>query len=260
MKNIELNPSRLESYLLDSLWKNLQNSGKTGARNPTFHNFQPYISLIVQDPLALQAPLVVPNPHRPMVARFSPLDFSPALHDIPLHYAQRITLYDGEGIFTAIQHVDSFDDFINMEDVDYEYVNMRLFAQSLFREAKKWFRDFPARSILTFQAFQNSFLEGWYDKKSLLQVLSQYKNIKKWRFVSIHEFSRHFMRVYNSILADIKPLVGAAKLHYADAFQSHFVLLLRERKSTSIPNMFKDALELEANMMACGKMKHKIET
>ena len=68
------------------------------------------------------------------------------------------------------------------------------------------------------------------------------------------------MRVYNSIPIDIKPLVGAAKLHYVDAFESDFALLLRERKSASLPDMFKDALEVEANMMARGKMKHKIET
>ena len=64
----------------------------------------------------------------------------------------------------------------------------------------------------------------------------------------------------NSIHADIKPMVGAAKLHYADDFESDFALLLRERKSSSLPDMFKDALEVESNMMACGKMKHKIET
>ena len=68
------------------------------------------------------------------------------------------------------------------------------------------------------------------------------------------------MRFYNSIPFDIKPLVGTAKLHYADAFESDFSLLLRERKSTSLSDMFKDALEVESNMMACGKMKHKIET
>ena len=53
------------------------------------------------------------------------------------------------------------------------------------------------------------------------------------------------MRVYNSILVDIKPLVGAAKLHYVDSFDGDFALLLRERKSTSLPVMFQDALELE---------------
>ena len=67
------------------------------------------------------------------------------------------------------------------------------------------------------------------------------------------------MRVYNSIPTDTNPLVGTVKLHYTDAFESDFALLLRERKSTSIPDMFKYALEVEANMMACGRMKHKIE-
>ena len=119
-----------------------------------------------------------------------------------------------------------FDAFIDMEEVDYEYVKMRLFAQSLSGEAKKWFRDFPARSILTFQAFQNAFLERWDNKKSPLRVLCQYKNLKKVGFESVHEFSSRFMRVYNSIPADIKPLVGVAKLHYVDAFESVFVFII----------------------------------
>ena len=54
---------------------------------------------------------------------------------------------------------------IDLEEVDYEDVKMRLFAQSLSGEEKKWFRDFPARSILTFQAFQTAFLERWDDNK-----------------------------------------------------------------------------------------------
>ena len=76
--------------------------------------------------------------------------FPTALHDLPLNYAQRITLYDGEGNFISRQHVDNFDDFIDLEVVDYEDVKMRLFAQILSGEAKKWFRDF--------QAFQTPFL------------------------------------------------------------------------------------------------------
>ena len=76
-----------------------------------------------------------------------------ALHGLPLNYAHRITWYDGEGNFKTRQHVDKFDDFVDLEEVDYEYFKMRLFAQILSREAKKWFRDFPAESIHTFQAF-----------------------------------------------------------------------------------------------------------
>ena len=63
------------------------------------------------------------------------------------------------------------------------------------------------------------------------------------------------MRVYNSIPADIKPSPGADKLHYVDAFDNDFALLLREINSDTLPAMFIDALEVEANMMACGKIK-----
>ena len=66
------------------------------------------------------------------------------------------------------------------------------------------------------------------------------------------------MRVYNSSSADIKPLVGAAKLHYVDSFDSDFALLLREKKLVSLPIMFKYALEVEDNNMASGTIQHKL--
>ena len=75
----------------------------------------------------------------------------------------------------------------------------------------------------------------------------------------MHEFSRRFMRTYNSIPFDIKPLVGAAKLHYGDAFDSDFSLLLRERKSSNLPAMFQDTLEVEATMMVSRKIWQKME-
>ena len=67
------------------------------------------------------------------------------------------------------------------------------------------------------------------------------------------------MRAYNSIPVDIKPLVGDAKLNYANGFDNDFSLLLRERKSANLPAMFKDALEVEGNLMASGKMKQRVE-
>ena len=67
------------------------------------------------------------------------------------------------------------------------------------------------------------------------------------------------MRVYNSIPVDIKPLAGATKLHYAEAFVNDFALFLRERKLVSLPVMFIDSLEVEDNMMACGKIKPRVD-
>ena len=88
-----------------------------------------------------------------MAARFGPLSLPDVLHDLPQNYAHRNSLYDGDGNFTARQHVDIFNDFVNLEEVDDEYVEMRFCAQSLSGEAKKWYRDLPSRSISTFEAF-----------------------------------------------------------------------------------------------------------
>ena len=88
-----------------------------------------------------------------MVARFAPLGLPVVLHDLPQNYSQRISLFDGEGSITAKQHVAKFEDFVDLEEVNYIDVKMRLFSQSLSGEAKKWFKYFSAASILTFQAF-----------------------------------------------------------------------------------------------------------
>ena len=137
---------------------------KNEGRNLVSQKFQPYIPPTVQTPPAFQAPPFVPNPPTRMAVRFSPLTLPVVLHDLPQNYAQRISLYDRDGN-TARQHVDTFDDFIDLEEVDDDDVKMRLFVQRFSGEANKWFRYLPARSIATFEAFQTSFLERWDDKK-----------------------------------------------------------------------------------------------
>ena len=147
----------MDSYLIDSLWRDLQQSAKVKE------------ALVVQNTQNSSVPL---NPLRPMAARFAPLRLPAVLHDLPQNYSQIISLVDGEEDITAQQHVAKFEDFVDLEEVDYADVKMRLFAQSLSGEAKKWFKDFLAGSIFNFQAFQNAFLERWDDKQSPLQLLS----------------------------------------------------------------------------------------
>ena len=154
--------------------------------------------------------------------------------------------------------MDRFEDFIDLEEVDYDDAKMGLFAQYLFGEEKIWFKYLPARSILTLESFQTLFLDRWEEKKSPLQVVSKYKNMKKGNFESIHDFSSRFMKVYNSIPTNIKTLVGDAQLHYANAFEGDFALLLRERKYVDIPAMFKDSLEVEAYIMAYRNIKQRV--
>ena len=77
---------------------------------------------------------------------------------------------------------------------------------------------------------------------------------------SVQNFSARFMRTYESILVDLKPPSGAVKLHYGDAFDSEFTLLLREKRSTSLENMMDDSIEVEVNLLASNKIKQKLES
>lgn len=89
-----------------------------------------------------------------MDARFAPLDLPTQLHDFPQNYAQIIKTYEAKGDITTQQHLDQFNVFIDLEEVDHEDVKMILFAKSFSSDAKKWFRSLPIRSILNFKEFE----------------------------------------------------------------------------------------------------------
>jgi hypothetical protein len=192
-----------------------------------------------------------------MATRFTPLILPAQLHDLPQNYSQRIRLYDAEGSVSAQRHLDWFNDFIDLEEVDYADTKMRLFAQSLSGDVRKWFKSLPPTSIRDFATFETSFLNKWGDKKNPLQLLTQYNNMKKALEEIVQEFSAHFLKVYNSIPAEVKPPPGATQLRYADSFDNDFSLLLRERRSTNLDAIMSNTIEVEVNMMASGKIKQR---
>ena len=93
-----------------------------------------------------------------MVALFTPLVLPAQLHDLPQGYSQRIKTYGVEGDMSAQQHLDRFNDFCDLEEVDYEYAKMRLFAQIFYGLVKKWFKGLSVGSIHDFQEFESTFL------------------------------------------------------------------------------------------------------
>jgi hypothetical protein len=95
----------------------------------------------------------VQTPPRVMAARFTPLTLPSQLHDLPLNYNQIIKLYDVEGNDSTQKHLYWFNDFVNLEEVDYEDAKMRLFSQILSSEVKKWFKYLTTVSIPNFSSF-----------------------------------------------------------------------------------------------------------
>jgi hypothetical protein len=70
----------------------------------------------------------------------------------------------------------------------------------------------------------------------------------------VWEFSARFLKVYNSIPAEVKPPLSVAQLWYTDSFKNDFALLLRERRSTNLDVIMSNPIEFEVNMMASGKI------
>ena len=114
-------------------------------------------------------------------------------------------------------------------------------------------------NIPNFENFETLFLGRWGSKKNPLQLLTQYNHLKRLPTETVQYFSSIFMKVYNSIPDQVKPPLGASQLHYVDAFESEFSLLLRERRSTSLTDMMNDAIEVEVNLASSRKIKLQIE-
>jgi len=88
-----------------------------------------------------------------MEARYVPLVLVSPLHDMPQYYQTRLPQFDSIGPLNAQQHVDKMNDYFYLKEVDEADVKMRLFAQSLTRDVKKWFKALHDTTITDIVVF-----------------------------------------------------------------------------------------------------------
>jgi hypothetical protein len=185
-----------------------------------------------------------------MAARYAPLVLAAPLHAMPQDYQKRLPQFDGIGPLNSQQHVDKMNDYFDLHEVNEADVQMRLFAQSLIGDVKKWYKSLCAASVLDLTAFQSSFLDRWEVKKNPLQILSKYKNIRRNQGETIQDYCTRFNNLYNAMPAEIKPPQGLALIKFPDGFDADMSYQLRERNSTTLEDMQKSAISVEANLLA----------
>lgn len=183
------------------------------------------------------------------VSRYDPLKLSAPLHELSQSYAQRQPKFDSTNLITTRKHVSRVVVFMDLEEVDYEDVKLRSFSQILMGEFRTWYKSLVARSISSFKQLEHVFLRRWEVKVNPFHIMEKYKNLKRQSDKSIQEFSTHFNRVYNSILADIKPPPCLAMLHFLNGFEAEISYQLRERNLTTLEDMRKVVVDVEANLM-----------
>ena len=95
-------------------------------------------------------------------------------------------------------------DCFDLQEVDDESVKLKMFAQSLGGEVRKWFKYLPPNSINDIPTFHQTFLNRWEVKKNSLQILSEHENIKREVGESVEDYCARFNNTYNAIRINLK--------------------------------------------------------
>ena len=87
-------------------------------------------------------------------------------------------------------------------------------------------------------------------KKNPFQILSEYKHIKRNAGESVQDYCIRFNSVYNAIPDHLKPPMGLALINFLDGFDAYMAYQLRERDPSTLEDMQKIAVSVEANLLA----------
>jgi len=140
--------------------------------------------------------------------------------------------------------------FFELHEIDEADVQMRLFAQTLTGDVKKWFKAFPANHIFDLANFQRLFNDRWERKKNLFQILSEYQNIRRAPNESVQDYCTRFNNIYNAIPTNIKPPPDLALIKFLDGFDADLSYQLRERNPETLEQMQSNVVSVEANLLA----------
>ena len=95
----------------------------------------------------------------------------------------------------------------------------------------------PVGSIDDIEVLEEVFMKHWGDTKDFMYYITEFGALKRKRNESVVDFSKRFKKMYSKFSAEIKPSETSTKFTYANAFESEFSLLLRERRSVTLLNM-----------------------
>jgi len=143
-------------------------------------------------------------PHK-VPDRYKPLIFPPTLNPLPNDHPKYIPRFDGENGVTAQKHIQAFEDYLNLFEVDDGDVSIRIFTLSLQGEVRTWFKTLPEASISDLEQFLNLFLDRWMIKVNLLMLIKEYNQLKRRPDESVQQFSDRFNQIYHSMPLNIRP-------------------------------------------------------
>ena len=137
---------------------------------------------------------------------------------MPWDYQSKIPQFDATNEYTVQQHINKMTDYFELHEIDYSDVKMRLFAQTLTGEVKKWFKGLNPRSIADLSVFHRLFLNKLEKKKNPLQILSEFYAMRRAPNETVQDYCNRYNNVYNSIPTNFKPTPNSVLLKFLDGF------------------------------------------
>jgi hypothetical protein len=164
--------------------------------------------------------------------KYNPLNFRSILHEFPLKHYKYLPRLDIEldGKSTE-KHIQVFEHFIDLFEIEHDDVSMRSFSQSLQGDAKALFRHLQPQSISSWDELKEAFHRFWGDKKSWYLLISYFYAMRRMKDETISNFSGRFASLYYKLPKEVQPPQVVGMLHYVTTFQSELSFLLMERKS-----------------------------
>jgi hypothetical protein len=124
-------------------------------------------------------------------------------------------MFDGEpDVISAEKHIQGFEHFIDLFEIEHDDVCMRAFSQSLKGDTKDWFIHLQLDTISSWEELKNIFLKLWGKNKSLELQLAEFYALEWKRNETISIFSRRFSSIYYKLPKEIQPTEAASMLHY----------------------------------------------
>jgi hypothetical protein len=111
----------------------------------------------------------VPNPTFSKTQhRYRPLKLPHIIHEFPPRHYEYLPVFDGElGTITVEKHIQGFEHFIDLFEIDHDDVCMRAFSQSLKGDTKEWFKHLKTETISSWEEFKSIFSKFLGKNKSL---------------------------------------------------------------------------------------------
>jgi hypothetical protein len=181
---------------------------------------------------------------------FKPLRLPHDLHPYPSYSFEYLPRFSGEDHITAERHLEAFERFVDQFEIVHDDVSMRLFSQSMFGDVVVWFICLEASSIGSWTELCHAFLKCWGENKSLDQYWFEFNALRRGEEEALDVFNMRFYSVYHSMPMEIRPTKTVAMVYYVMAQHPELVLLLRERKYSSLRHLFEDVEEVEENIRA----------